>query len=251
MFFSKAPTDDAAARPHVAEQLVSLCAPDSFAADQYRTLRLTIERHHRGGQLQVVAITSPGPADGKSVTTLNVAGVLAQSADTRVLVIDADLRRPSVAAYLGGGIRPTPGLAEAIAGSGNDLGEWVQRLDRFNLSVLPAGAPHAAPYELLNSPRVEMLLTEARRRYDYVVIDTPPLLPFPDCGVLGRHIEGYLLTVAAHRTRRKLLTQALAALDPAKVLGIVFNGDDQPRGRHYGYYYDNGSSSARERTRGW
>jgi capsular exopolysaccharide synthesis family protein len=251
MFSNKPRTDDDAARPRIAEQLVSLCAPDSFAADQYRTLRLTIERHHRGSHLQVIAITSPGPADGKSVTTLNVAGVLAQSADTRVLVIDADLRRPSVAAYLGGGIRPTPGLAEAIQDSGSGLIEWVQRLDRFNLSVLPAGTPHAAPYELLNSPRVEVLLTEARRRYDYVVIDTPPLLPFPDCGVLSRYIEGYLLTVAAHRTRRKLLAQALAAVDPAKVLGIVFNGDDQPRGRQYGYYDYNGSPSARERARGW
>jgi succinoglycan biosynthesis transport protein ExoP len=235
----------------VAEQLVSLCAPDSFAADQYRTLRLTIERHHRSAQLQVLAVTSPGPADGKSVTTLNVAGVLAQSPDARVLVIDADLRRPSVAAYLGAGIRPTPGLAEAIQGSGSDLSESVQRLDRFNLSVLPAGTPHSAPYELLNSPRVEMLLTEARRHYDYVVIDTPPLLPFPDCGVLGRHTEWYLLTIAAHRTPRKLLTQALAVLDPAKVLGIVFNGDDRPRTGHYGYYYNHGSASARQPNQGW
>ena len=249
-FFSRAHAD-APARPRVAEQLVSLCAPDSFAADRYRTLRLTIERQRRTGSLQVVAITSPGPADGKSVTAINVAGVLAQSADTRVLVIDADLRRPSVAAYLGRAVRPTPGFAEAIRGSGSDLSEWVQRLDRYNLSVLPAGTPQAAPYELLNSPRVDLLLTEARRCYDYVIVDTPPLLPFPDCGVLGRYIDGYLLTVAAHRTPRKLVTQALAALDPAKVLGIVFNGDDQPRGRHYGYYYNTGSPSARDRAQSW
>jgi len=250
MFFRKAEQSGADSR-RVAEQLVSLCAPDSFAADQYRTLRLTIERQRAGGHLQVIAVTSPGPADGKSVTTLNVAGVLAQSLDARVLVIDADLRRPSVAAYLGAGIRPTPGLAEAIQDSGTDVREWVQRLNQFNLSVLPAGTPHTAPYELLNSSRVEMLLTDARRHFDYVVIDTPPLLPFPDCGVLGRHIDGYLLTIAAHRTPRKLLTQALAALDPAKVLGIVYNGDDRPRTRHYGYYYNDGSASARERNQGW
>jgi capsular exopolysaccharide synthesis family protein len=251
MFFRQTQPDAGGGRPAIAEQLVSLCAPESFAADQYRTLRLTIERRRRIGHLQVIAVTSPGPAEGKSVTTLNVAGVLAQSSDTRVLVIDADLRRPSVAAYLGGRVQPTPGLAEAIDASGDDVDEWIQRLGHFNLSVLPAGTPQSAPYELLNSPRLEMLLTDARRRFDYVIIDTPPLLPFPDCGVLGRHVDGYLLTVAAHRTPRKLLIQALALLDPAKVLGIVFNGDDRVRSSHYGYYYNYRSASARERTQGW
>jgi capsular exopolysaccharide synthesis family protein len=249
MFFRQTHRDVGAGRRAVAEQLVSLCAPESFAADQYRALRLTIERHHRSGHLQVIAVTSPGPADGKSVTTLNLAGALAHSPRTRVLVIDADLRRPSVAAYLGARVRPTPGLAEAIGASGNDLDEWIQRLDHCNLSILPAGTPQSTPYELLNSPRLEMLLTEARRRCDYVIIDTPPLLPFPDCGVLGRHVDGYLVTVAAHRTPRKLLTQALALLDPAKVLGIVFNGDDRARASHYGYYDNHGSASAR--TEGW
>jgi capsular exopolysaccharide synthesis family protein len=251
MFLDKKPIDQAAV-PAAAEPLVSLWAPDSFAADQYRALRLTIEQHNgSAGRLQIIAVTSPGPADGKSVTTLNLAGALAQSSETRVLVVDADLRRPSVAAYLGHGVRPTPGFADAVRASSNDLGEWVQRLDRFNLAVLPAGTPHAAPYELLNSPRAEMLLTEARRRYDYIVVDTPPLLPFPDCGVLGRHIDGYLLTVAAHRTPRKLLTQAVALIDRAKMLGIVFNGDDGVRAGHYGYYYNDNSAPARERSRGW
>jgi capsular exopolysaccharide synthesis family protein len=219
-----------------AEQLVSLLTPGSFAADQYRKLRLTVERLHANAGLQVLAVTSPGPGEGKSVTTLNLAGALAQAGGARVLVIDADLRRPRVAEYLGLAALDEPGLAGAMQESGLELSALVRRLDRFNLSVLPAGAPQEAPYELLNSPRLDSLLTEARRRYDYVLIDTPPLLPFPDCRVIGRCVDGYLLTIAAHRTPRKLAAEALDLLDAAKVIGVVFNGDDRPRAAHYGYY---------------
>jgi capsular exopolysaccharide synthesis family protein len=220
----------------IAEQLVSLLAPGSFAADQYRTLRLTIERLHANAALQVLAVTSPGPGDGKSVTTINLAGALAQSTAARVLVIDADLRRPRVGEYLGLPPLGATGLAGALLASTHDLPALVERLDRFNLSVLQAGAPQKAPYELLNCGRLDSLLSDARRSYDYVLIDTPPLLPFPDARVIGRSVDGYLLTVAAHRTPRKLVAEALALLDPAKVVGVVFNGDDRPRAARYGYY---------------
>jgi succinoglycan biosynthesis transport protein ExoP len=224
--------------PPVAEALVSLHAPTSFEADQYRTLRLTVERFRATSGLQVMAVTSPCPADGKSVTALNLAGTLAQARGARVLIVDADLRRPSVARYLGLGSVATPGLAEALLQPTYELPQLVQPLERFNLSVLPAGTPQTAPYELLNSPRLEELLADARRTYDYVVIDTSPLLPFPDARLLGRHIDGYFITVAAHRTPRAMLTEGLSLIDNAKVLGVVFNGDDQPRSAHYGYYHD-------------
>jgi capsular exopolysaccharide synthesis family protein len=222
----------------VAEQLVSLHARGSFEADQYRTLRLTVERQRRTNGLQVLAVTSPCPAEGKSITALNLAGTLAQARGARVLVVDADLRRPSVARYLGLALQGTPGLAEALLQPTYELSQLVQHLERFNLSVLPGGAAQSTPYELLNSPRLEELLAEARRTYDYVVVDTSPLLPFPDARLLGRCIDGYFITVAAHRTPRKMLTEGLSLIDPAKVLGVVFNGDDQPRSAHYGYYHD-------------
>ena len=220
----------------IAEQLVSLIAPGSFVADQYRTLRHSVERLHNDSGLQVLAVSSPGPGDGKSVTTLNLAGALAQSPDSRVLVVDADLRRPRVGEYLALA-SGTPGLAEAILNSDIALSRVVRRLEGFNLSVLPAGTPHPAPYELLNSQRLESLLSEARRLYDYVLIDTPPLVPFPDCRMLGRWSDGFLVIVSAHRTPRKLLAEALDLLDPAKVIGVVLNGDNRPLSSHYGYYY--------------
>jgi capsular exopolysaccharide synthesis family protein len=221
--------------PRVAEQLISLVAPSSFAADQYRGLRHLVELLRKESGFHVLAVTSPGPGDGKTVTTLNLAGALAQSADARILVIDADLRKPSVGNYLGLNLR-LPGLSEAIADPHYELASVVRRLDGFNLSVLPAGKPHIAPYELLNSPRLEGLLREARLQYDFVVVDTPPFVGMPDGRLIERGVDGFLVVVSAHRTPRKMLAEALNTIDPAKVVGVVFNADDRPTSGYYGSY---------------
>jgi len=113
----------------------------------------------------------------------------------------------------------------------------VRHLPRFNLSVLLAGRSPASPYEALHSSRLDELLEEARSRYAHVVVDTPPVVPVPDCRLIARRVDGFLVLVGAHRTRRELLQEALAALDPAKILGLVFNGDDRPRRGYYGYGY--------------
>jgi Mrp family chromosome partitioning ATPase len=104
------------------------------------------------------------------------------------------------------------------------------------VSVLPAGNVQARPYELLASPRFGGLLAEARRIYDYVLVDTPPVAPLADCRLLRPWVDGFIVVVAAHKTPRKLLAEALSVLEPAKVLGVVFNGDDQPLSPYYGYY---------------
>jgi succinoglycan biosynthesis transport protein ExoP len=229
-----------AERARISEKLVSLVAPDSYAADQYRALRHLVERRRRENGYHVIAVTSPCPGDGKTMTTLNLAGALAQSADSRVLVIDADLRRPSVADCLGLERPWTPGLAEAVFDPDYELGAIVRSLDGFNLSVLPAGTAQTAPYELLNSPRMEALVREARRQYDCVLIDTPPAVPFPDCRLIERLVDAFLLVISAHRTPRKMVAEALNLLDPAKVAGAVFNADDRSRPKMYGYYQEYG-----------
>jgi protein-tyrosine kinase len=229
-------TRDGAGRFEITEQLVSFVSPDSFVADQYRALRHNIELLRKESGLQMLAVTSPGPGDGKTVTTLNLAGALAQNFDARVLVVDADLRRPKVAEYLGLGANRSPGLGDLIRDSGCDFGRAVRRLDGFNLSVMPAGVPLISPYELLNSSRLEMLLTEARSRYDWILVDTPPLVAVPDGRLIGRWVDGFLIVVGAHRTPRKLVADALSLVDPARIIGIVFNGDDRPLSGRYGYY---------------
>lgn len=231
---------EVAANDNIAPQLVSLLAPGSFAADRYRALRYRIEELRRSAGSQVFAVTSPGAGEGKTVTTLNLAGSLAQSPDLRVLVVDADLRRPRVAQYLGlTGRHDSTGLADAISDPGCDLNRAVRYLKPFNLSVLPAGSPDQGFYELLNSTRLEKLLQQARQSYDVVLIDTPPILAVPDCRLIGRSADAFLLVVAAHRTPRKIVGEALGMLEPARVIGIVFNGDDRPAAGQYGYadYY--------------
>jgi capsular exopolysaccharide synthesis family protein len=231
-----APNRYGAGQAEISEQIVSLLAPDSFEADQYRTLRHSVELRRKESGLHVLAVTSAGPGDGKTTTTLNLAGALAQGPGARVLVIDADLRRPSVAGYLGLGALSSPGLADALVDPAYDVRRTTRRVDGFNLSVLPAGAPQRAPYELLNSPRLEELLREARDLYDFVLVDTPPLVPLPDCRLIGKWVDGFLVVVGAHKTPRRLLAEALHLLDPAKVIGVVFNGDDRPTFGYYGYY---------------
>jgi capsular exopolysaccharide synthesis family protein len=244
-----APIRNGVDRADIAEQLVSLLATDSFEADQYRTLRHSVEWLRRESGLHVLAVTSPSPGDGKTITTLNLAGALAQGPDARVLVMDADLRRPSVTEYLGLDRLEGPGLADALADPACDVRRAIRRLDGFSLSVLPAGLPHSSPYELLNSTRFEELLRETGELYDYVLVDTPPLVPLPDCQLIGKSVDGFLVVVGAHKTRRWILADALQSLDPAKVIGIVFNGDDRPTAGYHGYYDYYQAAGNRQRGR--
>ena len=217
--------------------LVSLTSPNSFAAEQYQGLRLTLERIARSRGAQVVAVSSPAAGEGKTVTAINLAGALARGSDARVLLIDADLRRPSIAKNLGIEDGQTNGLADIIADETLELTSGARQIDGFSIHVVPAGTPHPAIHKILRSPRLEHLLGEARKEYDYVVIDTPPLLPVFDSSLLARVADGLLLVVAANQTPRKLLGEALNLVDPSKVMGIVFNRDDRPLFGYYDEYY--------------
>ena len=211
----------------VEEHLVSLLAPTSFEAEQYRALRHKIEQLHRSTDLTTIAVSSPDAGDGKTTTTLNLAGALAQAPDARILLIDADLRGANVAMYLGLDEHTAPGLVDAILNPSLTLGAVVQTHPYLNLTVITAGRQPTSPYEVLKSPRLGELLAEAREKYDYVIVDTPPLVSVPDSQVLARLVDGFVLVVGAHRTPRRLLLEALNLLEPTRVVGLVFNGDDR------------------------
>jgi capsular exopolysaccharide synthesis family protein len=208
------------------EHIVSLLTPTSFEAEQYRALRFIIEQLNKNTELRVLAITSPAAGDGKTLTAINLAGTIAQAPETRVLLVEADLRRPSIANLLGLGRMRGPGLVDAILDPTISLDDVVRLRPLFNLSVVPGGPPQLSPYELLKSPRLTELFEEMRQRYDYVVLDTPPLILFPDCRVLQQYIDGLIMIVTAHKTPRKLVGDALSIVDRAKIVGLVFNGDD-------------------------
>ena len=212
--------------------LVTLTAPASFAAEQYQGLRLTIERLSRARDVKVIAVTSPAAGDGKSVTSANLAGALARGTDDKVLLIDADLRRPSVGSLLGIG-QEEQGLAEALGDPKLRFSDALHSTPLANLSVLPAGVMRGGVSELLRSSALEMIFRDARRQFSYVVVDTPPLLPVFDSALLAKLVDGVLVVVSANQTPRKLLGEALNMLEPSKVLGIVFNRDERPL---FGYY---------------
>jgi capsular exopolysaccharide synthesis family protein len=223
-------------QPTVAEPLVSFSAPTSIEAEQYRTLRHAVERLRHEAGVKVIGITSAGAGDGKTLTTLNLAGALAQATGVRILVVSADLRGETLPEYLGLDLTKGPGLAGAISNDKCSLSQAAVRIDALNISVLPAGNAHGRPYELLASPRLKTIIDEARAAYDYVLVDTPPILPVADSRLLAAVVDGFLVVVAAHRTPKKLLADALKMLEPTPVFGIVFNGDDQPLSAYYHYY---------------
>jgi protein-tyrosine kinase len=220
----------------IEEHLVSLLRPTSFEAEQYRALRFIIEQLNRTSEVRVLAVTSPASGDGKTFTAVNLAGTMAQAPEDRVLLVEADLRRPGIANLLGLGRMRGPGLVDAILDPAISLDDVVRLLPPFSLSILPGGSPQLSPYELLKSPRLAELFAEMRRRYDYVVVDTPPLILFPDCRLLQQYIDGLIMIVAAHKTPRKLVEDAISIIDRTKLIGLVFNGDDSLALGHYHAY---------------
>ncbi len=208
------------------DHLVSLLMPAAFEAEQYRALRHLVEQRHQADGLTVILVSSATVGDGKTTTAVNLAGALGQAAEARVLLIEADLRRPSVGSLLGFGPDRRPGLVDVILDPTLSLHQVVLPRPPFNLRVVLGGQVPPSPYEVLKSPRLGTLLDEARGQYDYVVLDAPPLVAVQDCRVIARWIDGVILVIGAHQTPRRLVEEALRRVDPSKLLGFVFNADD-------------------------
>jgi len=222
------------------KHLVTFTEPSSFEAEQYRRLRQRIEAAGTQRELRIIAITSAVASDGKTLTAVNLAGALARKRGSRVLLIDADLRHPSVAKTLALDSADR-GLSAALQGADGPLAKFVQAVGDTTLSVLPCETACTGTYELLTSPRLTELIKEARSQYDYVIVDTSPIIPVPDSGLLRQLVDGYIVIVSARSTPRKLLGEALNLLEPASVIGLVFNRDDRPLfgyyRSHYGQYF--------------
>jgi len=215
----------------VDDRLVTLLTPNSFAGEQYRTLRHLVEKMHTETGVSVVGVSSPSIGDGKTTTAINLAGALAQARETKVLLIDMDLRRPAVNGQLGlRGFNPKGVVA--VLGAGASLDDVIVELPMFNLSIIPSGPRQSAPYELLKSSRLHQMMDEARRRFDYVIVDTPPVIAVPDCRVISSGVDGFLIIVNAHKTPTRLLSETVNVLGQSKVLGLIFNRDDQPIAEH-------------------
>lgn len=218
---------------------ITLTSPDSYEAGQYLRLRYAIEANRPEGRGMVVGICSPAAGDGKSLTALNLAGALAQRRGSRVLLVDADLRRRSEVIRKMVPIRGAlaPGLSELLLGARqHDVEDVARRIEHTNIWTVLTGSLPIAPYEAFSSERFGLFIERARSAFDYVVIDAPPVVAVPDCKVLAQWMDGLILVVSANQTPRLLLVQALENLGPEKILGLLFNKSDQVPPRYYRYY---------------
>jgi capsular exopolysaccharide synthesis family protein len=216
--------------------LVALHQPMSVVAEQYRGLRNRIERLARQDGIQVLGITSSVKGEGKSLTATNLAAVMAQGAAKRVLLVDADLRRPKVDKLLA--VHRSPGLADYLQGEA----EWeglFQHTPYYGLDVVGAGETRGHPSDLLAGPAMQEFVAQCRRQYDYIIFDTPPLLPISDVNFLVELLDGVVLVVRANKTGRGLVRQAAESLPQGKILGTLLNRAQSMR-QGYGYGYGKG-----------
>jgi len=223
---------DAEAKDH---PLVFQAAPHSMRGEAYRRLRTNLQFLLLSGRKNSIVVTSSIANEGKSTTAINLASALAEAGKS-VLLIDADLRRPSVANYIN--LDGTVGLTDVIIGRAS-LSDVVQPVGRGNLQVLLSGRIPPNPSELLGSQPMEKLLAEATDRYDMVIIDSPPVLPVTDSALLSRFCGGVLLVVGSTEVTKPELATAIRSLEAvdASILGLVLNRVQASELGHYGYHH--------------
>jgi len=214
--------------------LVAAHDPHALAAEQYRTLRTRLASADHGHARRVLLVSSPAKGDGKSVTAANLALTMAQEFNRRIVLVDADLRRPGVHRLLG--LPVQPGLADVLRGEAS-LDDALVELPEFGLTVLPAGGRVDRQAELLGSQAMRRVIDALRSRFDRVVIDTPPALPLADVAVVAPMADGVLLVVRAGATPKPLIERALATFDDSRLLGLVLN-DTGSRDATYETYAD-------------
>src|SRR3954447_2768507 len=216
--------------------LVTALAPQSLAAEQYRSLRTRISRAENGRAVRVLIVTSPGKGDGKSLTAANLSLAMAEEYSQRVLLIDADLRRPSVHHLFD--VPGSPGLTDVLARAAT-LEDALVTLEDHHLTVLPSGVIPSHPAELLGSVAMRRTLDTLRTRFDRLILDMPPVSPLADVHIAAAMADGILLIVRAGMTQKPAIERALAGLDPTKVLGLVLNeaGAETAYQDYAGYKY--------------
>ncbi|HEX8845372.1 MAG TPA: CpsD/CapB family tyrosine-protein kinase [Pyrinomonadaceae bacterium] len=223
--------DISAAR--VEPHLIAVTQPRSAYCEQFRSLRTRILHASERKKMQAFVVTSAGVAEGKTLTALNLAWLLAQTDGMRALIIDSDLRQPCAAEYLG--IEAEIGLSEVLSGEAS-LQEAIIRLEPAGLYMLPGGEARDDVAELLSGPRFGHILAELRRMFDYIIIDAPPLGIFTDASVLINKADGALLVVRSGKTRYSALDRLIEQLPRERMLGVVLNRTDEQLDES-SYYY--------------
>ena len=226
--------------------LVTQNDPKNPTAEAYRVIRTSVQFAQAGKELQTIALTSCTPNEGKSTTIANLAVVLTQAGKS-VLLIDCDMRNPTV--HKNFNLSNKIGLSSCIS-MGTALADAVQATGIEGLDALTAGVIPPNPSELLGSERMQNVLQRAKEQYDYVLIDTPPVLPVTDSLVLGRMVDGLILVIDSGEIKvemaREVKNQLVHA--GANILGVVLNKvRSEHHGYGYGYYYYYGNDGEKHK----
>jgi capsular exopolysaccharide synthesis family protein len=216
--------------PDVADRVITSNAVSFQVVEHYRRLAAALHEAHADRGIKVVMITSAVQGEGKSLTAANLALTLSQSYRRHVLLVDADLRRPTLHQIFQ--VPSTSGLSDGLRPGG---GTFTTFRSSDTLTVLPAGRPESDPMAGLTSPRMAQLVADARQSYDWIILDTPPVSLMPDAKLLAAMADSVLLVIAAGAADLDSIKLAVKAVGRKKVLGAVFNrADNEPT---EGYYY--------------
>jgi capsular exopolysaccharide synthesis family protein len=230
--------------PGPSSRLVCLTDQGSLAAEKFRVLGLRLRNIREKRPVKRVVITSTIPEEGKTLTAANLALNQSRSKILKTVLVDGDLRRPSLAERFGLR-RSLPGLAECLRAE-KQLSEVLYRLQNTNLFFVPAGSPPENPLELMQSGRVAELLTRLGNVFDWVIIDCPPVIPLADASFWMKLSDGVLLVAREGVTEKRPLKRALEIIDRSTLLGVVVNSCST--GDHKNYYQRYGKASVSNPT---
>jgi len=224
----------------LAESLVPFYERSSLVTEQYRSLRTRLLSQNPNYEHRIIAITSAVPKEGKSVTTLNLGCILAEIRHLKVLVVDGDFRRSSLAHMLN---QPTgPGLADALDGRAT-FEEIVRPTPIPNLSFIAAGSTGGRPAaELLTAASASSAFRRMQNEFHYTIVDTPPATTVTDVGIIGQMCTGVVVIVRLHRTLEGAAKRAVRLLqvNNIPIIGCLLVGRDAPAAGYYGYGYGYG-----------
>lgn len=220
-------------------RLVSLGDQDSPAAEAFRFLGVRLRHMRRDRVLRKLLITSSIPQEGKSLVAANLACTLSLRSPQRILLLEGDLRRPSLTQLFG--LEGKPGICEWLREE-YSLTACMYQLQDPQLWILPAGSSSGNYMELLQSGRISRLIEEVAEAFDWIIIDSPPILPMADTSIWSRMADGILLVTRQGKTEKRQLLRGLDALESQKLIGAVLNSSSSPA--HGDYYYTHRKAGA-------